>query len=124
VFQIDNVSITLLPPTSAEVLASAPAPALQSIVFLAPWVWPNPASAGEAHLRFASARTGPVRAAIYDVSGRLVRTLADGAVSAPTVHDFALGRSATGSEALAMGIYFYGVQIPEGSFGGRFVIMR
>jgi hypothetical protein len=66
------LALTIVPPSGVE--AEAP------VLDLAP-VAPNPASS-QATLTFSLSRKGPVRLAVFDVSGRLVRRLDDGELSA------------------------------------------
>ncbi len=70
-FMADNVLVTVAGGTTA-VGDGEPA------VALAPIVAPNPFD-GETVVRFGVARSGPVSVSVYDLRGRLVRTLVDGA---------------------------------------------
>ncbi len=67
--------------------------------------WPNPVK-DTTHIGFAIPREGPAKLRIYDVAGRLVRTLLDG----PVTHgeNFLVwdGRDEIG-RAVAGGVYFY-----------------
>jgi len=83
---------------------------------------PNPFR-GETTLRFGTARTGPVRIAIHDAAGRLVRTLAAGlrtAGDAAVVWD---GRDGDGRR-VAGGVYFARLEAPGRSEAGRIVRLR
>jgi flagellar hook assembly protein FlgD len=73
---------------------------------------PNP-FAGRTDLHFAVASASPVRLAIYDVSGRLVRRLVDQEMPAGEHMRSWDGRGADGSRA-AGGVYF--VRLEVGSF--------
>jgi hypothetical protein len=82
-------------------------------------VAPNPTTAG-ARLTFALARAGRVRAAIFDLAGRSVRTLADGPLPAGGQ---ALRWDGQGDDGRAVpaGVYFVRVATPEGSLLRRIV---
>lgn len=69
----------------------------------APHVLPNPAR-GPCNITFDRASSGPVRITILDVSGRVVRTLLDGSVSAGAHSVSWDGRNASGMR-LADGVY-------------------
>lgn len=60
---------------------------------------------------------------IYDVSGRLVRTLVDGSMNAGTHEMVWDGRSATG-EAGASGVYFYRLQAENFSETRKMILIR
>ncbi|MFB3907232.1 MAG: FlgD immunoglobulin-like domain containing protein [Candidatus Eisenbacteria bacterium] len=83
---------------------------------------PNPFRA-TATLSFDLPSPQPVRLAIYDVSGRLCRTLNDGALPAGH-HDLAWdGRDAAG-QTVATGIYFVTLETPAGSHREKLVKVR
>ena len=95
---------------------AGPGPILASVM-------PNPLNP-EAMLRYQIPKTGPVTIGIYDLSGRLVRTLVDGESQAAGAHAVTIdGRDAHGRK-LASGVYFYRVQATEASVDGRFTIMK
>ncbi|MBD3348497.1 MAG: hypothetical protein GF400_04800 [Candidatus Eisenbacteria bacterium] len=74
-------------------------------------VKPNPVE-DRCELAFTVPRAGEVRAAVHDVSGRLVRVLADGAFSAGRARLEWDGRAGSG-EAVASGVYFVSVETPD-----------
>ena len=69
-------------------------------------------------------RAGPLRVAIYDVSGRLVRVLCDEPSAAAGYHDFTVAARGSRGEALPSGVYFYRVEAAEGVDGGRFTVLK
>ena len=73
-------------------------------------------------LRFALTKSSAVRAALFDASGRRVRTLLDGASFGPGRHGVAL--SAGTGAPLGPGLYFYRVESAEGVLSGRFAFVR
>jgi hypothetical protein len=90
---------------------------------LAASVTPNPLhSAGE--LQFTTIRPGALRVRLYDIQGRLARTLLDDPAARAGSHRVSFdGRDERGS-ALPAGIYFYRIETPEASTHGRLVIAR
>ena len=82
----------------------------------------NPA-AGTAMLRVDAEATGAMRIRIYDVRGRLVRTIENVAAVAEAGQAIDITRGEGGS-ALRTGVYFFKVDGIEGSPSGKFVILR
>ena len=81
--------------------------------------------AGSANVRFGIANTGRVRVRLYDVAGRLVRTLADktfqGGQEYSALWD---GRDDSGAQ-LARGVYFVRIDYAGGTaINGRVVVLR
>jgi PKD repeat protein len=86
-------------------------------------VSPNPLNP-QAKLSFVTQKAGALRVRLYDLSGRLVRTLADEASAAPGNHEMWIdGRSDNGSR-LASGVYFYRIDAADGESTGRFAILK
>jgi hypothetical protein len=84
---------------------------------------PNPLNPS-ATLSFSTAAVGPVRVRLYDLSGRMVRTLADWSSAAAGYHDITIdGRSDRGEE-LGSGVYFFRIETSAGVESGRFTILR
>jgi hypothetical protein len=84
---------------------------------------PNPMNP-QAKLRFTTAKAGPVRVDLYDLAGRLVRTLYQAPFVPAGSHELVVdGRTSSGT-AMASGVYYYRVRTSEGSFLGRFAIVR
>lgn len=85
-------------------------------------VFPNPTLASVT-IRFDTPVRGPARSCVYDVTGRLVRTLVDGAIEAGT-HDLAWdGRDERGYRAPA-GVYFVRVATGRGTSSSRISLVR
>jgi hypothetical protein len=122
-FQLDAVSIERMSLVGKGSIASGDRLEPEAGAFAPPVVWPNPAH-GTATLRFSNARAGGVKAEVFDLSGRRVRMLADGSAAEAGGHEFALETRRPGEPALARGIYFYRVAMPEGVFTGRFVMIE
>lgn len=82
----------------------------------------NPARDG-ASITFRTTRSGPIAAVVYDLRGRLVRTLLRGEQPAG---EHALrwdGRDAAGRE-VASGVYFFRVDAPEGTSVRKLAYLR
>ena len=82
---------------------------------------PNPA-AGAVSVRFATPMTAHVRVSVYDVVGREVRVLADGAFS-PGSHSVRWDGTVAGSPARS-GMYFVRMQAPGFERGRRVAIVH
>ncbi len=74
-------------------------------------------------LSFTTTRRGLARVVLYDVSGRVVRTLADESDLGPGRHEITLDGSDGRGGRLAPGLYLYRVHASEGILGGRCVIL-
>lgn len=73
---------------------------------------------------FMTTRPGRVSIRLFDVSGRLVRTLTDEASSSSGYRRIEFDARDDGGAALGAGIYFYRVQLPEGAAEGRLLVIR
>ncbi|HET9939788.1 MAG TPA: FG-GAP-like repeat-containing protein [Candidatus Eisenbacteria bacterium] len=69
-------------------------------------------------------RSGPLRVAIYDVTGRLVRVVCDESMATAGYHDFVIDGRGSHGETLSSGVYFYRVEAAEGVDRGRFTILK
>jgi hypothetical protein len=78
----------------------------------------------DATLSFVTTRPGPVRADLFDASGRRVRVLIEGVSLAPGVHQVPIEGRGEDGRPLGSGLYFYRLQTAERSATGRFVIVR
>jgi flagellar hook assembly protein FlgD len=77
-----------------------------------------------ATLAFATKTPGSVSVRIYDVAGRLARTVLSGQFFEIGDHSVVLdGRGDDGGQ-LGSGVYFYRIETTDGSLTGRFVIAR
>jgi hypothetical protein len=85
-------------------------------------VSPNPIRSSAA-LMFRTARPGTVEVRLFDVRGRLVRTIAIPTVPRGT-HGIEIdGRDASG-RLLGAGVYFYSLQTADGITRGRFAVLK
>jgi|GEM_PF-472390 len=86
-------------------------------------VAPNPMNP-RAKLSFTTTKPGPVRVDVYDLSGRLVRTLMERPLLEAGRHDLIIdGKTSTGG-SMASGVYYYRVRSADGTSLGRFAIVR
>lgn len=85
-------------------------------------VWPNPMNP-RGVIAFEAKRPGHAVVRLYDVSGRLVRTLLDGRVEMGDVHVPIDGLDEHGRD-LSSGVYFYQVTTVDGVWRGRATILK
>jgi flagellar hook assembly protein FlgD len=84
---------------------------------------PNPINRTSA-LIFRTSKSGFIHANIYDMNGRLVRTLKDTRTAPPGRYELRIdGRDEAGNP-LASGIYFFKVETSEGSQVGRATVLK
>ena len=69
-------------------------------------------------------RSGFVRARLYDVRGRVVRTLLDIPELSAGIHTFGFDRSDDRGVRLPAGLYFYRLETATGARAGRFVYLE
>ncbi|HSQ60967.1 MAG TPA: T9SS type A sorting domain-containing protein [Acidobacteriota bacterium] len=104
--------------TSAEVkLIDPPNPQLAASVA------PNPLNPAGV-LEFRIAKSGPVSVRMFDLNGRLVRTLFEGRNLAEGTHRVQIDGRGAGGASLPSGVYFYRVETPEGVERGQFSILK
>ncbi|MGE5177140.1 MAG: FG-GAP-like repeat-containing protein, partial [Hyphomicrobiales bacterium] len=88
-----------------------------------PRISPNPLNPAGT-LAFTVDREGPVRIAIFDVRGRLVRRILDEPRMAAGEHQVAIdGKSASGAP-LASGVYFFRIEMGDEVRSGRFAVLK
>ncbi|NLP04494.1 T9SS type A sorting domain-containing protein [Candidatus Fermentibacteria bacterium] len=81
---------------------------------------PNPSSGGTA-IFYRLAESGPVTISIYDLQGRLVRTISEG-VQTPGSHETWWNASEDSGEPVPPGVYFMRLDAAGGVLTGRLVI--
>ena len=87
-----------------------------------PSLAPNPMNP-RGVLTFTTARPGHVTARIYDLRGRVVRTVVRGWLSAGHQYLTLDGRGDRG-EQLSSGVYMYRIELPDRNVTGKFTIMK
>ena len=112
-----------IPGVEREAVARAPLTGLAPTrVPMALEVSPSPATSS-CRIRFFLPQPGPARVSLYDVHGRRIRDLADGAYPAGW-HTVTWNRSARNAEPVSTGIYFAVVATPEGREVARVAVLR
>lgn len=94
-----------------------------TIVSRGPIVKPNPFNP-QATVSFAISRPGRVRAEIFDVNGRLVRTLLRDVPMEAGGHDLAIDSRRDSGGALSSGVYFLRISGPDGRVTTRITIAK
>jgi hypothetical protein len=115
-FEVDDVHISSnTVPTSG--VPETVGEAVQALIA------PNPMRS-EGSLRFALARPGPIRAEVLDVSGRVMRVLANDPAASAGTHVWTLRARDDRGRALSPGVYFYRIRTNDGAHSGRFVVLN
>jgi hypothetical protein len=86
-------------------------------------VSPNPLNP-RATLRFTTTREGAVTIRVYDLHGRVVRTLLERATLPSGSHHVEIDGRGQNGQTLASGIYFYEVEAVEGTVRGRMTVLK
>jgi hypothetical protein len=86
-------------------------------------VAPNPLNPAGA-LTLHTTVPGPARVQMFDLQGRLVRTLLEGPLLPAGAREVGIDGRGNRGEALASGVYFYRVETAEGVVTGRVVILK
>ncbi len=86
------------------------------------WASPNPLNP-KTTISFVLSQSGSVRLNVYDVSGRLVNTLAD-RVMESGIHDVTWDGSSRSGGRVASGVYFYVLQTPERTVKSHLVVAK
>ncbi len=115
VFDVDNVSIHTVTDGSTLIPSGAG--------FVAPVVFPNP-MLDRGSLRFTLSQPGPLKVEIFDITGRVIRTLVDEAEVLPGQFEYALDDLTDRGRRNAPGVYFYLVTSREKTATGRFLTLR
>lgn len=85
-------------------------------------VSPNPANP-ETKFLVTTTRPGPVRVTVYDLQGRLVRSLTGAGALPAGSHTFTLGEKGT-EPRLRSGVYFYRIVTAEKTASGKLLIIK
>jgi hypothetical protein len=84
---------------------------------------PNPLNP-QSKLSFTTEREGPARAMLFDIHGRLVRTIVDQSRLPAGAHEFTFDGKTDRGAALSSGVYFYRVESTDGRSQGQIVILK
>ena len=86
-------------------------------------VSPNPFNPSTT-LTFTTQRSGSAKVALFDIAGRLVRTLLDEPSVAPGVHEIRVEGGGERGERMASGIYFVRGVTAEGTFAKTIALLK
>ena len=86
-------------------------------------VSPNPFNP-EATMTFVTRKPGALRVRLYDIHGRLVKTLADEANANPGNHDLHINGRADDESSLSSGTYFFRIEAADGQATGRISLVK
>ena len=86
-------------------------------------VSPNPLNP-EGVLTYVTTKPGAVTVTVFDLGGRLVRTLLRDAFVPSGYHDASIDGRGDNGARLASGVYYYRVETAEGVATGRFAILK
>ncbi|HEU4334375.1 MAG TPA: putative Ig domain-containing protein [Candidatus Eisenbacteria bacterium] len=84
---------------------------------------PNPLNPAGT-LTFLTKSPGRVKVALFDLNGRLVRTLRDEASALAGAHEVAIDGRGSDRRTLPSGVYFFRIESPDGSSSGRFTVLK
>jgi PKD repeat protein len=84
---------------------------------------PNPLNP-RATLSFVTRRPGALRVQVYDLNGRMARTLVDEPGAGAGSHDVSIDGLDDRGVRLASGVYFFRIESADGSTTGRFSILK
>jgi len=126
-----SAAVTTLQGEAARVAASVPDSlgtdgstlTLPGVGFVKPIVFPNP-MLDRGSLRFTLSQPGPLKVEIFDLTGRVIRTLVDEAEVLPGQFEYALDDLTDRGRRIPPGVYFYLVQSQEKRVTGRFLTLR
>ncbi len=113
----DNILFADAALTSAETIGGPQRPTLVASVA------PNPLNPA-GMLSFRTSRSGPVAVRMFDVNGRLVRTLLERQVLPSGSHSVSIDGRGQHGEPLSSGVYFYRVETSEGIVRGKLSIAK
>jgi hypothetical protein len=85
---------------------------------------PNPMKSGTAVIEFGLAKNEKVQVNVYDVTGRLVKTLADREFKAGDIHRLTWNGTNEGGQSVARGVYFYQLRSPSFTSQKKLTVLR
>jgi hypothetical protein len=85
---------------------------------------PNPMKSGTAVIEFGLAKNEKVQVNVYDVTGRLVKTLADREFKAGDIHRLTWDGTDEGGRTVARGVYFYQLRSPSFTSQKKLTVLR
>ena len=115
-FDVDNVSIHTV--TDGSTLTPPGGPGLGT-----PVVFPNPIL-DHGSLRFTLGQPGPLKVEIFEITGRVIRTLVNESMALPGQFEYPLDDLSDHGRRIPPGMYFYLVQSAGRTVTGRFLTLR
>lgn len=115
-----TISSTEILLEDGAVLAVEPPPSRAAVDAVT--AWPNP-SHGGTKIRLSLAKAARVNAGVYDVAGRLVRTLQRGTMNAGA-HELSWDGTTDAGHAAEAGLYFVRMTADDREYGSRLILMR
>lgn len=85
---------------------------------------PNPMKSGTAVIEFGLAKNEKVQINVYDVTGRLVKTLADREFKAGDIHRLTWDGTNENGQSVARGVYFYQLRSPSFTSQKKLTVLR
>ncbi len=85
---------------------------------------PNPMKSGTAVIEFGLVKNEKVQVNVYDVTGRLVKTLADREFKAGDIHRLTWDGTNEGGQSVARGVYFYQLRSPSFTSQKKLTVLR
>jgi hypothetical protein len=90
---------------------------------LAARIEPNPLNP-QGTLKFSVRKAGPISVRLFDVKGRLVKTLWDRRNTQPGDQELAIDGRMPSGQPMSTGVYFYRIEMDGTSTSGRFAILK
>ncbi len=90
---------------------------------LAVTVSPNPLNP-LGTISFTTSRAGSIRIRLYDLHGRVIRTITEVPMASPGPHEYLFDARDDRGVAMASGVYFYRLETPEGTVRGRIAVLK
>ncbi|HYM80250.1 MAG TPA: FlgD immunoglobulin-like domain containing protein, partial [Candidatus Limnocylindria bacterium] len=84
----------------------------------------NPVRSGQAVIAFGLVKTEPVEVKVYDVGGRLVKTLANRVFKAGEEHRLVWDGTSDAGQTVARGVYFYQLRTPTFASEKKLTVLR
>jgi hypothetical protein len=84
----------------------------------------NPVRSGQAVIAFGLAKTEPVEVKVYDVGGRLVKTLANRVFKAGEEHRLVWDGTSDAGQTVARGVYFYQLRTPTFASEKKLTVLK
>jgi len=84
---------------------------------------PNPLNPSGT-LSFITKTPGAVRVSLFDLNGRLIRTLWESQAATPGAHEISVEARGADGRTLSSGVYFFRIESRDGVDTGRFTVLK